>query len=61
MDKKLWYENFQNIFILRGPGVANFADFNKITTMFIETTFKDVKDIRKVVNFQWKYADFSRK
>ena len=32
---------FQNIFILRRPKVANFADIVKIATMFIKRTFKD--------------------
>ena len=29
--------------ILRRPRAANFADIVKIVTMFIETTFKDLK------------------
>ena len=31
---------FQNMLILRRPGVANFADIMKVVTMFIKTTFK---------------------
>ena len=37
---------FQNTFILRRPRVANFADIIKMTTMFIETTFKDSKKLK---------------
>ena len=31
---------FQNIFILRKPKVADFADIIKMATMFTKTTFK---------------------
>ena len=34
---------FQNILILRRPGVAIFADIIKIVTTFIKTIFKDSK------------------
>ena len=34
---------FQNIFILRKPRVADFADIIKMATMFTKTTFKDSK------------------
>ena len=45
---------FQNHFILRKAGVANFADITKIVTMCIRKTFKDSKgfDIR---NYALKY------
>ena len=32
---------FQNTFILRRPGVENFADIIKIATMLIRATFND--------------------
>ena len=32
---------FLNRFILRRPGVANFADIMKILTMFVKKIFKD--------------------
>ena len=31
---------FQNIFILRKPAVANFADIIRVISIFINTTFK---------------------
>ena len=39
---------FQNMFILRRPRVANFADIIKIATMFIKTTFKDPKKLKEL-------------
>ena len=45
--------SFQNTFILRRSGVANFADIIKVATMFIKTTLKDSKKskgIRKYVS-----------
>ena len=39
---------FQNMFILRRPRVANFADIIKIATMFIKTTFKDPEKLKEL-------------
>ena len=41
---------FQNNFILRRPGVANFADITKTVTMFIRKTFKDSKKVKRIRN-----------
>ena len=41
---------FQNTYILRRPRVANFADNIKVTTMFMKTTFKDSKKIKRIGN-----------
>ena len=35
---------FQNTFILRRPRVASFTDIIQIATMFIKTTFEDLKE-----------------
>ena len=37
---------FQNVFILRKPGVAIFADIIKIVTMFIENFIKDLEQLK---------------
>ena len=37
----------QNTFILRRPRVANFPDIIKTTVMFIKTTIKESKQIKK--------------
>ena len=42
---------FQNTFILWMFRVANFADIIKIATMFIETTFKDSKKVKRIRNY----------
>ena len=42
---------FQNTSILRRPRVANFADNIKIATMFIKTTFKDLKKVKGIRNY----------
>ena len=41
---------FRNNFILRRSRVANFADMIKIASMFIKTTFKDLKKIKELEN-----------
>ena len=41
---------FQNVFILRSPRVANFADIIKISTMFIETTFNTQAKLKELKN-----------
>ena len=42
---------FQNTFILRRPGVVNFADIIKIATMFIKKSFKDSKTPERIRNY----------
>ena len=42
------YPLFQNTFTLRRPGVTSFADIIKISTMFVKTTFKDSKKVRRI-------------
>ena len=39
--------SFQNAFILKRAGVANFADIIKIAIMLIKTTFKNSKELVK--------------
>ena len=46
---------FQNIFLLRRPGVAIFADIIKIVTMFIKTTLKDSIKVRRIRNYVSKW------
>ena len=41
----------RNIFILRRPGVANFAEIIKIVTMFIKKFFKDPKEVNRIRNY----------
>ena len=45
---------FQNIFILRRPRVAFFADIFKIVTMFIKTIFKDSGKVKRIKNYLLK-------
>ena len=60
---------FQNVFILKRPGVAIFDDIIKVVTMFIKTIFRDswkVKRIRNYVSISVffdiaKFADFQQK
>ena len=40
---------FQNILILRRPGVAIFADIIKIVTMFITTITKDSRKVKRIM------------
>ena len=42
---------FKNIFILRRPGVANFAEIIKILTILIEKIFKDSKKVKMFRNY----------
>ena len=50
--EKWWPQNlFQNAFILRRPRVDNFPDIIKMATMFIKTTFKDLKKVKRIKNF----------
>ena len=42
---------FQNNFILRRARAANFADIIKNFTMFIKTTFKDLKKFKQSRNY----------
>ena len=46
---------FQNIFILRRPGVAIFADIMKIITIFIKTIFKGSKIVKRFGNYVSKW------
>ena len=45
---------FRNIFILRRPGVADFADIIKIAAMFIKKIFKDSKKVKITRNYALK-------
>ena len=42
---------FQNNFILRRARAANFADIIKNFTMFMKTTFKDLKKFKQSRNY----------
>ena len=42
------YRSFWNIFNLRSPGEANFADIIKTVTMFIKKVFEDSKKVEKL-------------
>ena len=46
---------FQNIFVLRRPGVAIFAYIIKIVTMFIKPTLKDSRKVRRIRNYVSKF------
>ena len=53
---KLWRQNFfLNIFVLRKPGVAIFADNIKIVTMIIKATLKDSRKVRRIRNYVSKW------
>ena len=45
---------FQNTFLLRRPGVANFADIIKVSTIFIKPTFKDSLKVKGIGNYALK-------
>ena len=45
---------FQVTIILRNPRVANFADIIKIVIIFIKTTFKESKKVKKIRNYALK-------
>ena len=42
---------FQNILILRRPGVTIFADIIKIVTIFIKTITQDSKKVKRIINY----------
>ena len=42
---------FQNILILRRPGVAIFADIIKIVTTFIKKIIKDSRKVKRMRNY----------
>ena len=37
--------------MLGRPRVFNFAEFNKITTMFIKIAFKEPKKVKRITNY----------
>ena len=43
-----------NIFILRRPRVAVFAEIIKIVTIFIKTIFKDSKTVKKKLEIMYR-------
>ena len=45
---------FQNIFILKRPRAAIFADIIKIITIIIKTIFKDSKKIKRIRHYESK-------
>ena len=45
---------FFKTFILKRLRVANFADIIWILAMFIKTTFKDLKNVKRIINCVWK-------
>ena len=45
----------QNMFVLRRPDVAIFAGIIKIVTIFIKTTLKDSRKIRRIRNYVSKW------
>ena len=49
---------FQNIFVLRRPGLAIFADIIKIVTMFIKTTLKDSIKVRRIKFYVSKWNSY---
>ena len=54
MDKNYDVITFiSKYFLLRRPRVANFADI-KIATMFIKTTFKGSKKVKRIRNYVLK-------
>ena len=52
MDRNYDVITFQNTFILRKPRVANFVDI--IQTIFIKTTFKVSKKVKRIRNYVLK-------
>ena len=46
---------FQNIFILKRPGVTNFAYIIKIVTMFIKKILKDSGKVSRIRNYLSKW------
>ena len=45
------YSLFQNIIILKRPGVVIFADIIKVVTMFIRTITKDSRKVKRIRNY----------
>ena len=45
---------FQNTFISRKPRVANFSDIIKLASLFINTTCKDSKKVKRIRNYVLK-------
>ena len=43
---------------LRRPRVANFVDIIKVATMFIKTTFKDLKNVKRFRKYVLKCNQF---
>ena len=41
-------------FILRRPGVDNFADIIKIVTIFVKKIFKDSRKVKRITNYVLK-------
>ena len=49
------YPLIQNTFILRRPRLTNFADI-ETATMFMETTFKDSKKLKRIMEIMYQNA-----
>ena len=49
------YPLIQNTFILRRPRLTNFADI-ETATMFMETTFKDSKKRKRIMEIMYQNA-----
>ena len=47
-----------NIFILRGPGAANFADIIKIVTMFIKKILQKTQKKLKELEIMYQNANY---
>ena len=45
---------FQDTFIIRRPRTANFADIIKVAIIFIKTTLKDSKKVKRIRNYELK-------
>ena len=55
MDKNYVMITFQNSFILRRTGVANFSATIKVTIMLIKITFKNSIKIKIITIFVFKF------
>ena len=42
---------FRNIFNLRRPGIANFADIIRIVNMSLKKIVKDLKKVKRIRNY----------
>ena len=49
------YDIFQNVFILRRPGVAIFAGIIKIITIFVKKIYKDSIKVKRIRNYVSKF------